>query len=93
MRLRAAKKLLGNFSDVVNTGKRDFFSQGRAGRRGSGGLPKWNGGRETRKTESKEERKKLHRELARKSLGGRREKKKKKERRASQETAPQDMDN
>ncbi|HYA62258.1 MAG TPA: hypothetical protein VED66_03595 [Candidatus Sulfotelmatobacter sp.] len=56
-------------------------------------MPKWNGGRETRKTESKEERKKLHRELARKSLGGRREKKKKKGRRVSQETAPQDMGN
>lgn len=80
MRLGAAKKLLGNFSGIVNAGKGDFFSEGSVGgRSGSRGLPKRNGGRETRKTESKEE-KKLHRELARKSLGRRREKRKKKRR-------------
>jgi transposase len=80
MRLRAAKKLIGNFSGVVNARNGDFFSEGSVGGRSSnGGLPKWNGERETRKTQSKEENN-LHRELARKSLGGRRKKRKKKRR-------------
>lgn len=41
-RLRAAKELIGNFSSVVNTGKRHFFCERRGRRDGSGGLPKWN---------------------------------------------------
>jgi hypothetical protein len=92
MGLGAAKQVIGNFSNVGNTRKRDFLGHGRSGREdGNGQLPKWNGGREERKDERKKERKKSHSELARKSLGGRSEKKKEKEKRVARATTPQDM--
>jgi hypothetical protein len=84
MRLGAAKKRIGDLAGVGNSGYGDFLSGERSGRReGRGRLPKWNGGREKRKEENEEERKKRHRELARKSLGGRSEKKKEKEKELS----------
>lgn len=95
MRLRATKKRVRNFSSVRNSRKRDFRGEGRRGRgrRGgeSGRLPKWDGGKEQWKEESEEERKKSHRELARKSLGGIEEKKKEKAGKVECATAPQDI--
>lgn len=82
VRLRAAKKRIRNFSGVRNSANGDFCDErgrGSRGRRGdSGRLPEWNEGRAEKKDESEEERKKAHRELARKSLGGKEEKKKEK---------------
>ena len=92
MRLSATKKLVGNSSSVADTGEGEFL--GRSRRRGSRtrtALPKGNGARAKRDGENEEERKKLHRELARKSLGGRERREKKKKRRISLATAPQDM--
>jgi hypothetical protein len=92
MRLRAAKKMIGNFSGVGNARERDFLGGGRRGRSvESRRLAQRNGVREERKGESEEERKKSHSELARKSLGGRGEKEKEKGRGTASETAPQDI--
>jgi hypothetical protein len=54
-------------------------------------LPKWDGGREEGYEENKKERKKAHRELARKSLGGMEAKKKEKGEKVVRATAPQDI--
>jgi len=93
MRLSAAKKMIGNFSDVGNTRKRDLFRKRRSCRRRENGrLGKRSCGRGEKKRERDGEREKSHRELARKSLGGSEWKKKRKREGNVNETAPQDID-